>query len=277
MELAKRALPGGMDDEGLFVTLFQGRLEPASGQLRYVDAGHGYCAIRRLRGELRSLTEHSLPLGVRDDEIFHEGRVLLGSGDALILYSDGLVEGPVRTVELAELAPALDGAQTADQMVGLLMEHTAERPLDDVTVMVVRRTGVAPAQAPAHRPEAAPTEAAPPAPVATDRAVVQIRGRFDSLTSLSVEDRFQAAVDAGATTLIVDLRAVTDIDSQGIWCLVHWLKVARRAGGGLHVVGPNVRVMAKLRTRALDRLIHIYDSVDAADADHPPAAGSSPG
>jgi hypothetical protein len=35
--------------------------------------------------------------------------------------------------------------------------------------------------------------------------------------------------------------------------------------------------MAKLRTRALDRLIHIYDSVDAADADHPPTAGSSPG
>jgi hypothetical protein len=38
---AQCALPGGMEEEGLFATMFLGRLDPASGELRYVVAGHG--------------------------------------------------------------------------------------------------------------------------------------------------------------------------------------------------------------------------------------------
>src|SRR5256885_3935733 len=53
----------GMTEDGLFVTLFHARLDPASGIVRYVDAGHGYSAIRRPSGELVSLPSWSLPLG----------------------------------------------------------------------------------------------------------------------------------------------------------------------------------------------------------------------
>src|SRR5207302_1721461 len=42
VRLAASFLTPGAGEDGLFVTLFHGRLDTATGLLRYVDAGHGY-------------------------------------------------------------------------------------------------------------------------------------------------------------------------------------------------------------------------------------------
>src|SRR5207302_10538078 len=47
---AAAAMTFGAETEGLFVTLFHGRLALATGRLRYVDACHGYCRIRSATG-----------------------------------------------------------------------------------------------------------------------------------------------------------------------------------------------------------------------------------
>src|SRR5207237_8891555 len=57
LRLASESALMGEDEEGLFVTVFEARLRPSTGELRYVDAGHGYCAIRRASGELVPLGE----------------------------------------------------------------------------------------------------------------------------------------------------------------------------------------------------------------------------
>jgi sigma-B regulation protein RsbU (phosphoserine phosphatase) len=115
------------------------RLDVPSGTLRYVDAGHGYCAVRRPSGELVRLPERSLPIGVRSDEVFHEGVVSLLPGDSLIVYSDGLVETDEHTSDLGDFERELAEAADADEMVGRLMERTPQRHSDDVTVVVLRR------------------------------------------------------------------------------------------------------------------------------------------
>ncbi|MBO0683871.1 MAG: SpoIIE family protein phosphatase, partial [Candidatus Dormibacteraeota bacterium] len=77
----------GDDEEGLFVTLFQARLHPGSGLLNFVDAGHGYWAVRRPGGGLVRPGPRSLPLGIELDGRFEEGQVRLDPGDTLIVYS----------------------------------------------------------------------------------------------------------------------------------------------------------------------------------------------
>jgi serine phosphatase RsbU (regulator of sigma subunit) len=139
VRLAADSLAPGMKDDGLFVTLVQCRLDPATGILCYVDAGHGHCAIRHPDGRLVALPRRSLPVGVQDDAEFHEGAVQLEPGDALILYSDGLVETEERTLDLDELTEAFDASMGAGEIVQRLMERTSVRPPDDVTVVVLRR------------------------------------------------------------------------------------------------------------------------------------------
>jgi serine phosphatase RsbU (regulator of sigma subunit) len=125
--------------DGLFVTLFQGRLELATGRLRYVDAGHGYCALQRANGELVRLTTRSLPLGVEAEDVLEEGEIALAPGDTLIVHSDGLVETPERTADLRDLLCDRDAPEPSAETVRRLLWQAPVPVVDDVTVVVLRR------------------------------------------------------------------------------------------------------------------------------------------
>jgi PAS domain S-box-containing protein len=139
LERAARSMTFGPRTEGLFVTLFHARLELATGCLRYVDAGHGYCAIRRAAGGLDRLGERSLPLGVDLGEGFREGRVWLEPGDMLVVCSDALVEIGDETIGFEELVDQLKGVERAGEAVERLLSTVSERLTDDATALVLRR------------------------------------------------------------------------------------------------------------------------------------------
>lgn len=63
----------------------------------------------------------------------------LGPGHSLVLYSDGLVEREDHVLPMGDLEAALGGATDAAEMVGRLMGRVPDRPLDHVTVVVLRR------------------------------------------------------------------------------------------------------------------------------------------
>jgi PAS domain S-box-containing protein len=139
VRVAAASVALGSADDTMFVTLFHARLDPATGVLRYVDAGHGHCAIRRAGGGMTRLSLGSLPLGAWDGEMLEEGEARLLPGDALLAYSDGVVEREERQIDMAELDALLGDAHGAGDLVERLMAAAGPRMADDVTAVVLRR------------------------------------------------------------------------------------------------------------------------------------------
>jgi PAS domain S-box-containing protein len=139
IQIAADSMTLDTDETGLFVTLFHARLDPKTGILRYVDAGHGHCRIRRSDGTLVALPVHSLPLGVLTSERFQEGQVTLRAGDMLVVHSDGLVETGDQTLDLRAFAGEMEQATDADDLVRRLVHEASKGQYDDVTVVVLRR------------------------------------------------------------------------------------------------------------------------------------------
>jgi PAS domain S-box-containing protein len=145
--LASESISHGLTDDGLFVTLFHARLDVGTGVLRYVDAGHGYCVIRRADGGIVPLVSKSLPVGVLSEAVYEEGQVRMEPGDSLLAYTDGLVEIGDQTIGLRELTGELGGAESAEGIVGRLVSRVRGQQEDDVTVVLLQRTGPPPAGA----------------------------------------------------------------------------------------------------------------------------------
>lgn len=81
------------NDAGLFVTLWLGVITVSTGRVDYVDAGHEYPAICRSgRRFIVSEDVHSGPVAALEDMEFDEGRIDLGPGDIIYLYTDGITE-----------------------------------------------------------------------------------------------------------------------------------------------------------------------------------------
>lgn len=109
--------------------------DPSTRELRGANAGHLPALIRRRAGGV----EHwdagpSVPLGVVDDATFEEDRGRLEPGDALLLFTDGLVEGrdvPVGdALKLLELAIPSAGS-AADLRAAVLDRMLAGHEHDD--------------------------------------------------------------------------------------------------------------------------------------------------
>ena len=79
--------------EGEFATFVYLVYDPRRSELRFVNTGHLPPLMVSPDGEPRFLLESlSLPLGLRLDTAFAEGRVDFPAGSAVIAYTDGLVE-----------------------------------------------------------------------------------------------------------------------------------------------------------------------------------------
>ena len=140
MNLAARTLENDLQRSESFVTLFHAQLHVGQGRISYVDAGHGHAFVRRRDGTLEELRGSGLPLGLVPEERYQESSVKLGSGDALVVYSDGLVDAHSDpTLTAATIAAELHGATSAAEMVNQLagLSESAALLTDDLTVMVL--------------------------------------------------------------------------------------------------------------------------------------------
>jgi serine phosphatase RsbU (regulator of sigma subunit) len=75
-----------------FFTLFYALLDPSTGHMDYLCAGHPFPLLRRAGGQVVELGRGALPLGVRSTIQPRPDAVTLEPGDLLLLYSDGLAE-----------------------------------------------------------------------------------------------------------------------------------------------------------------------------------------
>jgi serine phosphatase RsbU (regulator of sigma subunit)/K+-sensing histidine kinase KdpD len=128
-----------------FATLVYLVLDPASGVCRYTLAGHPPPLLVSPAGAVQRLEGgRSLPLGVGREVEFDEATTVLEQGSTIVVYTDGLVERPERSLEdgLDLLAQSLEGAAAlaseavADQILMRVLASGDRR--DDVALLVVR-------------------------------------------------------------------------------------------------------------------------------------------
>ncbi len=133
-----------------FLTLFFGLLEPDTGLLRYVSAGHNPALLVRPSGTTELLESTGVPVGMLPNSSWREGTRNMGAGDLLCVYSDGLTEAVDSLDEefgldrlTAEVGSRRDLPlrRLSDEVLGQVADFARGMPqYDDQTVLLVRRT-----------------------------------------------------------------------------------------------------------------------------------------
>ena len=132
---------------GLFITLFCVHYDPGTRRLTYVNAGHHPAMLRRADGRVEQLDGDGYPLGLIPDPTFDEPSVLLEDGDAVLLFTDGIVEERAPSGELfgtARLVDVVTGAGTSlrDTVLAAAEAYRdGAAQLDDVTLLELRVGG----------------------------------------------------------------------------------------------------------------------------------------
>lgn len=131
-----------------FMTAMCVALEPVSGRLCVVGAGHPPLLVARVNGGTESIRSSAPPLGLLEHSEFAETRVDLAPGDTFFLYTDGLYGAePSSAPRLtpASLAGMLHPATgTPQALLNRVIEQATsgnnDKPLsDDVAAVAVRR------------------------------------------------------------------------------------------------------------------------------------------
>jgi len=136
-------------DSVRFTTVFLGYLEPDSGRVTYVNAGHNLPYVIRADGQCETLVSTGLPVGVLEEFTYTTGELNLAPGDLLALYSDGIPEthdsqdeeyGEERFEQLLVRERSSDLSAIVDTVQEELGEFRGTTPVgDDVTMLFVRR------------------------------------------------------------------------------------------------------------------------------------------
>jgi phosphoserine phosphatase RsbU/P len=131
-----------------FTTTVIAEYEPAARRLNYVNAGHNAPILRRANGSLEALDVGGVPLGIQSTPTYETSAKDLRPGDALIFFTDGVVEafdedgrefGNERWLQAIRALPQ----GTAQESLQFLMTRVdafvgVTRQSDDITCMVFR-------------------------------------------------------------------------------------------------------------------------------------------
>jgi anti-sigma B factor antagonist len=81
--------------------------------------------------------------------------------------------------------------------------------------------------------------------------IVSLSGEIDLAQAPRVQEQLDRLADEGATTIVIDLRDATFLDSVALGVLVGALKRCRAAGGTVHLVVSEPRIVKVLRITGL--------------------------
>ena len=96
--------------------------------------------------------------------------------------------------------------------------------------------------------------------------IVHVGGEIDVYTAPLLRAALHTRGAAGPTDLIVDLEEVTFMDSTGLGVLVGRLKLVRGQNGTLRIVSSQDRILKVFKITGLDKVFHIYNSIESASA-----------
>jgi len=149
-------LVGGLNQQvcansqsGRFTTAFLAELDPATGDLIYICAGHNPPILKREDGSFERLQSDNIPLGIELKEDYKTGVTRIEPHDLLVIYTDGITEarneehepfGEARLLTLLQIAGGERSALTLSNIMQNLDEFVGAAPQhDDITCLVIRR------------------------------------------------------------------------------------------------------------------------------------------
>ncbi|MDZ7265811.1 MAG: SpoIIE family protein phosphatase [candidate division KSB1 bacterium] len=131
-----------------YATFCYAVLLPAENRLAYTNAGHNYPVLMRRDGLLVELCHSDLIVGVCEEAGYHEHRMTLAAGDALVFYTDGVTEavnqglqefGKERLFEVIKAGRQDSAEGLRNRIYEAVLQFTGDMPQsDDLTLVVVR-------------------------------------------------------------------------------------------------------------------------------------------
>ncbi|MDT4967386.1 MAG: phosphoserine phosphatase RsbU/P [Acidobacteriota bacterium] len=132
-----------------FITLFYAELDPLTGSVSFINAGHNPPLIVHAAGTVENLSAGGLPLGIKPDADYREGRASLQHNDVLVIYSDGVSEaqspqgeefGAERLYQVVANNLSASAAGIRDRIESALTKWAQGTPAaDDITLVIVKR------------------------------------------------------------------------------------------------------------------------------------------
>ena len=133
--------------EKMFVTCLYLVLDPATGHVRYANAGHNLPYARTADGSME-LRAKGMPLGLLPRMTYEEHEATMSPGDGLLLYSDGITEAHGAEREMFGTPRLIDhvadpaSGDLIDGLLTQLQRFTGSdwEQEDDITLVTLRRT-----------------------------------------------------------------------------------------------------------------------------------------
>ena len=132
-----------------YVTFFVGDLDPETGDLLYVNAGHIPPIVYRAKsGEVDRLETGGTVVGMFETAPFEQGHTKLETGDTLIVFTDGISEswsadgeefGEERLEELVKNKAPLSASELMATIQKEVDSYATGRATDDRTLIVIKR------------------------------------------------------------------------------------------------------------------------------------------
>jgi serine phosphatase RsbU (regulator of sigma subunit) len=133
-----------------YITFFMGWMDPETGRIRYVNAGHNPPLLVRGDASVEALHEGGMVLGLMEGFPYEEGEVDLLEGDTLVVYSDGVTEtwnaageefGEQHLAELIVNTRDKGASALQDTILSELDTFSGgAKGTDDRTLIVIKRT-----------------------------------------------------------------------------------------------------------------------------------------
>ncbi len=132
-----------------FTTAFLAELDPATGEISYVNAGHNVPILRRKSGVIERPEVGGIPIGVLPESAYQVGKTRLEPGDWLIIFTDGVVEAvnaageeydEPRLVRIIDRGAGSTPAELLRSLLGDLDQFVGNAPQhDDITCLLLKR------------------------------------------------------------------------------------------------------------------------------------------
>jgi sigma-B regulation protein RsbU (phosphoserine phosphatase) len=132
-----------------FITLLMAELEPWTGLLRYLNAGHNPGFLVRSNGRVEELSSSGVPLGLLPNSRYQPRELMVEPGDIVCFYSDGITEaesideqefGTERLIGILRKHQGFTLQEVLETLQGAVTRFAVGKPqYDDQTVVLLRR------------------------------------------------------------------------------------------------------------------------------------------